>query len=253
MVGTLCKRFLCLFLIIILVGCGTNLAPVTESRWHPFAKFQKTYVIKRKDTLYSIAFRYDTDYRTLARLNRIYPPYALRVGQVIYLRGLAPQQRRASRRVIFYHSRYRAPARARLPVKLAAIYSPANRYARSVSGWIWPVSGRVATRFIPEQGKKGINIACRKDEKVVAAADGIVAYAGSGLAGYGNLIIIKHRYEYLTAYGNNARNLISEGQHVKVGQVIAIAGVIDHKYTGVHFEIRKAGVPVNPLYYLKRG
>jgi lipoprotein NlpD len=159
----LSKRFLCLFLIIILVGCGNNLAPVTELRWHPFAKFQKTYVVKRKDTLYSIAFRYDTDYRTLARLNHIYSPYALRVGEIIYLRGFAPQQRSSYRRMIFYHPRYRAPARVRPPVKPLVIYSPANRYARSASGWIWPVSGRVATMFVPEQGKKGINIACKKD------------------------------------------------------------------------------------------
>ena len=111
----------------------------------------------------------------------------------------------------------------------------------------------MVTGFIPAQGKKGINIACRKEDKVRAASSGVVAYAGSGLAGYGNLIIIKHNNEYLTAYGNNARNLVSEGQRVNSGQIIAVAGMVDHKYWGVHFEIRKAGKPVNPLIYLQKG
>ncbi|WBV71601.1 M23 family metallopeptidase [Legionella pneumophila] len=79
-------------------------------------------------------------------------------------------------------------------------------------------------------GKKGINIACNRGDKVRASANGVVAYAGSGLPGYGNLIIIKHSNEYLTAYGNNARNLVTEGQRVSAGQVIAEAGLIDRSY-----------------------
>ncbi|HHF7366598.1 TPA: peptidoglycan DD-metalloendopeptidase family protein [Legionella bozemanae] len=247
MIATFCKRFLCLFLMITLVGCGNNLAPVTELKWNPYSRYQKVYVVKRGDTLFSIAFRYDTNYRTLARLNHINPPYSLRVGQVINLRGITPRHTQKVRPAIVRH--YSVTPQARPSV----IYSPANRYARSASGWLWPVSGRVTTSFIPEQGKKGINIACKKGERVIAAADGVVAYAGSGLAGYGNLIIIKHNHEYLTAYGNNARIMVSEGHHVKAGQIIAIAGVIDRKYTGVHFEIRKSGVPVNPLNYLQKG
>jgi lipoprotein NlpD len=139
-----------------------------------------------------------------------------------------------------------------VPIKQKVIYSPAKNN-RSSSGWFWPVSGRVSTTFIPDQGKKGINIACKKGERVLASAGGVVAYAGSGLSGYGNLIIIKHNNEYLTAYGNNERNLVKEGQKVKPGQVIATAGVIDRKYWGVHFEIRKKGIPVNPLNYLQKG
>lgn len=246
MIVTLCKRFLCLFLVITLVGCGSNLAPVTELKWNPWR--QKVYIVKRGDTLFSIAFRYDTDFRTLARLNHIYPPYALRVGQVINLQGIVPRHRQTARRPVPMRHYYVAPK-----ARPSVIYSPANRYARSSSGWLWPVSGRVVTSFVPEQGKKGINIACKKGEKVIAAAGGVVAYAGSGLAGYGNLIIIKHNHEYLTAYGNNARIMVSEGQHVNAGQIIAEAGVIDRKYTGVHFEIRRSGVPVNPLNYLQKG
>jgi lipoprotein NlpD len=247
MIFTLCKRFFCLFLIILLVGCGTNLAPVSESRWHYFSINKKAHTVKRGETLYAIAFHYDTDYRTLARLNNIRPPYSLRIGQVINLQGI-PRHSLVSRNMRTYKPYYAAPQ-----TRQAVIYSPARRYARSSSGWLWPVNGRVATSFIPDQGKKGINIACKKGEKVIAAAAGVVAYAGSGLAGYGNLIIIKHNNEYLTAYGNNARMMVSEGQHVRAGQVIAEAGVIDRKYVGVHFEIRKSGVPVNPLNYLQKG
>lgn len=234
--------------MITLVGCGNNLAPVTELRWNPYFRHQKTYSVKRGDTLYSIAFRYDTDFRTLAHLNHINPPYSLRVGQVINLQGIVPRHRQSRQRQTPAKRYYAAPQ-----IRPSIIYSPRNRYARSASGWLWPVSGRVVTSFVPEQGKKGINIACKKGERVIASSEGVVAYAGSGLAGYGNLIIIKHNYAYLTAYGNNARIMVSEGQHVKAGQIIAEAGVIDRKYTGVHFEIRKSGIPVNPLNYLQKG
>lgn len=222
------------------------MAPVTELKWQPYSKYQKTHTVLRGETLYAIAFRYDTDYRTLARLNHVNPPYSLRVGQVLSLQGIT---HRAVPRSTNRFKGYRvSPA-----VRPRAIYSPAQRYAHSASGWLWPVSGRVVTTFIPEQGKKGINIACKKGEQVIAASNGVIAYAGNGLAGYGNLIIIKHSNEYLTAYGNNAKIRVTEGQQVKAGQVIAEAGIIDHQYTGVHFEIRKAGVPVNPLNYLQKG
>lgn len=244
----MCFRLVYSFLLIILAGCGSNLAPVTELKSHSYYRLPKTHRIKPRETLYAIAFRYDTDYRTLARLNHIQPPYFLRIGQVLNLQGIATRHKHTlptARTQSYYGGGPR--------VKQVMVYSPAKRYIRSASGWLWPVSGHVVSSFIPEKGKKGINIACKKDEKVIAAADGVVAYAGSGLTGYGNLIIIKHNHQYLTAYGNNARILVTEGQHVKSGQKIAIAGVIDHKYTGLHFEIRKSGIPVNPLHYLPKG
>lgn len=241
------KRSLCLFLTISLMGCGSNMAPVTELQWQPYSRYPKTHRVQRGETLYAIAFRYDTDYRTLARLNHIRPPYSLRVGQVLSFQGIA---RSASvlRQAPEVKPDYSTPS-----VASKAIYSPPRRPLHSTSGWLWPVNGRVVTTFIPSQGKKGINIACKHGEKVIAAANGVVAYAGSGLSGYGNLIIIKHSNEFLTAYGNNSRIMVSEGHYVKAGQVIAVAGVIDRKYTGVHFEIRKAGIPVNPLNYLQKG
>ena len=241
------KNVFCLIFIIILAGCGerVGLAPVTELKPNAFSRFQNKYVVRRGDTLYAIAFGYDIDFRQLAHLNHLSPPYYLRVGQVLTVQG-------TSRRAPIKPG-YRVPgAYVKPQLKTPLIHSPITP-SRFASGWQWPVKGLVVTQFIPAQGKKGINIASQKGEKVYAASSGVVAYSGSGLAGYGNLIIIKHDNNYLTAYGHNARNLVSEGQKVRAGQVIAVVGIIDRKYWGVHFEIRKMGIPVNPLNYLQKG
>ncbi len=241
------KTIFCLLFLLFFAACdgGGNLAPVTELHQQSFSRTPQTHTVRRGETLYAIAFGYDTDFKTLAQLNHLNPPYQVQIGQVLRLRGSAP--------VVFTSSRqakavYRPPTvyvetKKNSPTIVAHQYNP--------SGWYWPVHGRLISSFIPSQGKKGINIASQKGEAVHAALSGVVAYAGNGLTGYGNLIIIKHNNEYLTAYGNNAKVLVSEGQKVKTGQVIAQVGVLDHKYWGVHFEIRKQGVPVNPLNYLK--
>lgn len=242
------NRFLCFILILFLAGCGARngLAPVSESKYQAFSSTQKKHIVRRGETLYAIAFGYDIDFRKLALLNHLSSPYRLRVGQVLTVRGVS-LPRRALKSQYVSSSTY-----SKQQSKPVVISSP-TRFIGSSSGWQWPVRGHVVTAFIPTQGKKGINIASLKGEKVYAASSGVVAYAGSGLAGYGNLIIIKHNNEYLTAYGNNARTLVSEGDRVKSGQVIAEVGIIDHKYWGVHFEIRKMGIPVNPLNYLQKG
>ena len=87
---TLCRNCFCLFLILILAGCGTRqaLAPVSELKWQPYSRYQKTHTVRRGETLFAIAFRYDTDYRSLARINHLRPPYSLRVGQVLSLQGI---------------------------------------------------------------------------------------------------------------------------------------------------------------------
>jgi lipoprotein NlpD len=246
---------LCLLILIVLLsGCGTrqSLAPVVELKWHPHNPHTTTYRVKRGETLYAIAFRYDLDYRQLAAINHLKSPYALRVGQVLNVRAGARVSPAKSYKAVNFAARPRYPQQN----KTSRYYSRAKTSwsPSSMSGqkWLWPAQGRVAARFVPQQGKKGIDIAGRKGDMIHASSSGVVAYAGSGLAGYGNLIIIKHNDQYLTAYGNNSKNIVKEGQKVKAGQIIAEMGVIDRHYWGVHFEIRKDGRPVNPLDYLRK-
>jgi lipoprotein NlpD len=227
--------------ILLLTACSTrsDLAPVSDlAPWHP-RQTKKIHIVRRGETLYSIAFEADVDYRQLAQLNHIGPSYALRAGQTINLQGLAKKQL----------------PRHNLQSSLKPKLTPRNSSPPQIhayTSWHWPVTGRITTYFLPQQGKKGIDIASKQGAKVYSAGGGTVAYAGNGLAGYGNLIIIKHNHGYLTAYGNNRRNLVVEGQLIKVGQPIAEVGMINHKYWGLHFEIRKAGMPVNPLNYLPK-
>lgn len=238
-------NLLFLLLLIGLTSCTerAGLAPVVELKWQPPQSHPQTHIVKASETLYAVAFRYDQDYRQLAAINHLRAPYALRVGQVIKLRG-------AGRITAQYETRrQRAYIPPRRQTPQSRSYSSPVRYSGN-SGWVWPARGRIATQFIPQEGKKGIDIAGIKGDKIRAASGGTVAYAGNGLSGYGNLIIIKHDNQFLTAYGNNLRNVVKEGQKVKAGQVIAEMGIVDRKFYGVHFEIRKAGKPVNPVSYL---
>lgn len=234
--------------LLCLSGCGQRdgLAPVVELNWRGATHNAKTHVVRRGDTLYAIAFANDQDYRQLASYNQLRYPYTLRVGQVVRLQPgnaqLVPRRTRAAASRASERNYTRAPSRASSLASFAA-----------VGRWYWPAKGRVATTFLPKQGRKGIDIAGARGEKIHAAATGVIAYAGNGLPGYGNLIIIKHNNQFLTAYGNNSRNLVHEGQAVKAGQAIAEIGVVDRRFWGVHFEIRRHGVPVNPLNYLQKG
>lgn len=238
------KRHLLILILSLcfLAGCSQRegLAPVTELKWATIGPNPKKHIVEPGETLYAIAFRHDEDYRDLAKINNLKSPYTLRVGQVIRLQPIkgAPANRKTSKTQV-----------------ASASSSPKKTIQKKdnskSSPWIWPVKGKLIDKFNPSKGKKGINIAGRKNEKIRSAADGIVAYAGNGLVGYGNLIIIKHDNQYLTAYGNNSRNFVREGQHVKKGQVIAKMGLVNRQYWGLHFEIRKAGKPKNPLNYLQ--
>ena len=236
----LSKKVVFLTFLFALTACEREgLAPVAELNWRAVNTHARQHIVRRGDTLYAIAFRYDTDYRNLAVANGLRSPYALQVGQVIRLQPHAVSS--APRRYYVQPTYTRPQPVYRRPIT--------TRYS---ARWLWPAHGRVVANFVPQQGKKGVDIAGSKGEKIYAASNGSVAYAGSGLAGYGNLIIIKHDNQFLTAYGNNSRNLVTEGQYVKAGQVIADMGVVDRRFWGVHFEIRQAGIPVNPLNYLQR-
>ena len=226
------------------------------------------YRVQRGDTLYSIAFRYGWDWKALAAHNAIAPPYLIRVGQVIRF-GSASSSRpvtasapSVSTPVVTTSSRPSTPVQAppaqttsrpSTPVVVTPATTPVEPVQRSATGWAWPASGAIIGRFSSNGSlNKGIDIAGELGQPVLAASGGSVVYAGSGLRGYGELVIIKHSDTYVSAYGHNRRLLVREGQQVKVGQQIAEMGSTGADRVKLHFEIRRQGKPVDPMQYLPR-
>lgn len=196
------------------------------------------YVIKAGDTLYSIAFRHQLDFRELAVWNDIGPDYLIRAGQVL---RLSPPLGRTMAE---------APAIETFPVERAPTqvvpaYEPPAQFS-----WQWPTAGAVVKPFA--DGAKGLDISGALGQPVVAAAPGKVVYSGSALKGYGELIIIKHDDLYLSAYGYNRKRLVNEGAVVAMGQPIAELGLGPEQKPLLHFEIREKGKPTNPLALLPK-
>ncbi|MBS7663435.1 peptidoglycan DD-metalloendopeptidase family protein [Pseudomonas lalucatii] len=221
------------------------------------------YVVRRGDTLYSIAFRFGWDWKALAARNGITAPYLIRVGQVIRFDGQrstppSPVVRAVPAPVVVTPIKPAAPVpSAPPPVRSAPATAvqatPVQPVQRSATGWAWPSQGAVIGRFSSNGSlNKGIDIAGELGQPVLAASDGSVVYAGSGLRGYGELLIIKHSDTYVSAYGHNRRLLVREGQRVKAGQTIAEMGSTGTDRVKLHFEIRRQGKPVDPLQYLPR-
>ena len=206
------------------------------------------HTVSRGDTLYSIAWRHGHDYKNLAAWNRIKPPFTIYPGQVIWLiptrkPGAVPPPAVAKQPP-------RQPARPVAATPKATSPKPAAMAAGRVR-WQWPARGRLleSSTLI---AKKGISISGRAGQKIVAAATGQVVYSGSGLRGYGNLIIIKHDHTYLSAYAHNRELVVKEGETVKAGQQISTMGVDSKGAPVLHFEIRKNGKPIDPLGQLPR-
>lgn len=203
------------------------------------------HVVVRGDTLYSIAFRYGLDYRELARWNGIPDPYVIIPGRRIRLS--APPATAAARTATVQRP---APR----PQAAAPAASPRTQSAPSGNGrieWRWPASGALLRSDSPT-ARNGIGISGRQGQPVTAAAPGVVVYSGSGLLGYGRLVIIKHDDTYLSAYAHNERLMVQEGDRVTHAQQIATMGLGNAGRPVLHFEIRKDGKPVNPLDYLPK-
>jgi lipoprotein NlpD len=218
-----------------------------------------TYSVRRGDTLYSIAWQHGLGVDQLAGMNAIRKPYTIYTGQRLRVRpGSKPVPATAPPRP---KPAAQQPARSAPkpdasapPAPRPAAAKPAPKLPSVVKHWVWPTKGRVINGYRPNApGKKGIDISGKKGQPVKAAAAGKVVYSGSGLVGYGRLIIVKHNETLLSAYGHNSKLLVSEGDYVKAGQVIANMGSSGTDRTQLYFEIRKNGKPVNPLRYLPRG
>ena len=246
--------------LVCLNGCGTaGVAPVdardtgppsgsAAARSRPAAPQKGTHIVASGDTLYSIAFRYGRDYRDLARWNSIEEPYVIVPGGVIRL--AAPPAKPPPGPAAGKRPATAPPAAvpAQGPPTPAATEIPA---VRGPLRWRWPVAGRVLRSSSPTS-RKGVDIAGQKGQSIVAAASGVVVYSGSGLLGYGRLIIIKHSETYLSAYAYNEQLLVKEGDRVADAQAIATMGLGNDGRPVLHFQIRKDGKPVNPLDYLPK-
>lgn len=214
----------------------------TPPRDYDRAPAEGHYVVKPGDTLYSIAFRHQLDFRDAAVWNDVGPDYLIRPGQVLRLTPPAIAQDTAGAiqtRPLAPRETDSAPTRA--PVRAS---EPVSQMP-PVAGWQWPTTGRVARSF-GDGSTKGMDITGALGQPVLAAASGKVVYSGSALKGYGELIIIKHDDLYLSAYGYNRRRLVNEGAMVVAGQPIAELGLGPEQKPILHFEVREKGKPVNP-------
>jgi lipoprotein NlpD len=299
--------------IALLAGCTTTQkAPVVERSASPApaaarpaapaAARPETYIVKRGDTLYSIALDNGLDYKELAEWNGISDPHAIQSGQQLRLRPpetvvqvqpatgggqvearpLGAEAAAAARpldapalqgqgRLVTGPKATKLPwsednvallsrgeagialAPAIPPTKPEAKPAPAAPQAPDDGGdkvdWAWPAAGRVLAGF-SESSNKGVDIAGKIGDPVFASASGRVVYSGQGLRGYGKLIIIKHNNTYLSAYAHNNSLLVKEGQNVVRGQKIAEIGNSDATQPKLHFEIRRAGKPIDPAKLL---
>lgn len=215
------------------------------------------YRVKRGDTLAGIALEHGLDWRDMAQWNQISDPNLIDVGQLLRIRDpkLRPPSKKPASGPQLAQSQANQPAMAPSTASKPGdmgVNSAAPTSAQTgptLTGWRWPSNGQVVSQF-SEGGRKGIAIAGAPGEAIHAAEAGKVVYAGNGLRGYGNLVIVKHDGDLLSAYAHNRSILVKEGQLVKRGQQIAELGMTDAEKPMLHFEIRKAGKPVDPLAYL---
>lgn len=283
--------FLFLGTCVVLSACSYNggRAPaytLSTSNKSPSYKNQKStiseafYIVQPGDTLFSIAWRAGIDFKKLARLNKIDEPYTIFPRQKLQLRQITvrsqesnkshdrvTQKRKDSKtrktkplaqgnqgEYVRTKGKQKTVLKEKKPVSKKAVAGKKDRaVSNKISSWYWPADGKIIGWFSSkENGNKGLDISGRVGEKIVAAASGKVVYAGNALRGYGNLIIIKHNDDYLSAYAHSRKILVSEKQYVKAGQVIAEMGSTDSTVVKLHFEVRYRGKSVNPLRYLPK-
>ncbi len=221
--------FALLFITSIIMSCADDnpIAPVVNA-WHQAKASSSLYHVQKGDTIYSIAWAFGLDYRALAAANDLQPPYVLSPGEDL---KMVPTPHQSSSKVTIHETQLVPP---------------------SQSIWYWPAKGRLVERFTARMtGSQGIGISGKIGQSIHATSAGEVVYSGDGVRGYGNLIIVKHNSNYLSAYAFNQQNLVQVGDFVKANQVIARMGKNDAGRTLLYFEIRYKGKPVDPLLFLR--
>ncbi|MWP46112.1 peptidoglycan DD-metalloendopeptidase family protein [Gilliamella sp. Pas-s27] len=225
-----------------------------------------TYTVKRGDTLFYIAWVTGNDYRSLAAKNNIKEPFAVNVGQVLDVSGgtvvvtekTTTSDTTASKTTttsVTTTNPNQQPTTIETTETVtepldSANSAPSASSSMSRIAWQWPAKGKIIEKF--SNVSKGIDISGSLGSKVMAAANGRVVYSGNALPGYGNLIIIKHNDDYLTAYAHNQSILVKEQQAVRAGEQIATMGATGSSSVRLHFEIRYKAKSVDPLKYLPK-
>lgn len=261
-----------LILILPVAGCGGTSVVVRETPRDRPAQSRKpsppkpgaTTVVRKGETLYRIATRHGISPLDLAMWNRIAPPYTIYPGQRLRLTPPAPRRDppMVARPTPPPAANPRPPATTRPSPPIARppsatpsnpATSPPTAPVAAAFAWRWPAEGNLIGRFAAgDPTRQGIDIAGAAGSPVRAAADGVVVYSGSGLVGYGELIIVKHDEQWLSAYGHNRARLVNEGQRVRAGEQIAEMGRSGTARDMLHFEIRYNGRPQDPLSYLPK-
>ena len=263
--------FMCLFISLLNSSCSsTNLAPVTDRHDGQEKKSKATvkktaakspsagvktashHKVLSGDTLYSISWNFNLDYKEVATWNNIKAPYVIYPGQSIRL--TAPSKKKAVvKKTIPGNTKPAEKTPVKKQAEAAKKVSKKDKsvkYARNIN-WQWPTKGKLIKSNSPIS-KKGLDIAGKKGQFIKASGAGVVVYSGSGLLGYGRLIIIKHNETYLSAYAHNNVLMVKEGDSVSAGQKIAKMGQDSNGQALLHFEIRKNGSPVEPAKYLPK-
>jgi lipoprotein NlpD len=250
-----CRLIIFVFLVIGLVACA---ATRQSGVYH---------TVKKGQTLYTISRIYEVDEHYLARINGIPDPTQLQVGERVYIPGAkyvksvpvtvrpTPTKKWVKPKPTVVASKPK-PKQTKKPtvVKKKTVSKPKKTYSKtpvaSKGRFIWPVKGQILKKF-GSGTSKGLEISANKGTSVASAAAGKVIYSGSGITGYGNLVIVRHDDSFFTVYGYNQKNLVSAGAFVSKGEKIALSGKPPSggKYR-VYFEIRYGKKPVNPLAYL---
>ena len=222
------RTFIAIVLLSAMAACSS------QPKWYDNPQ---THIVRSGETLFSIAFRYGKKPEDVARWNRLGDGSLIYPGQVLRLSPPSGSTARTASRT----TSTPRPAPKPLPT---IPDQPSPR-------WAWPTNGRINVEFGAKPGPgTGVLIDGKAGQAILAAAPGRVVYAGSGLIGYGRLIILKHNDTYLSAYGYTASLLVKEGQEVKKGQRIATMGEGPERRARLHFEIRRNGEPVDPRPYL---
>jgi len=225
--------------LVLVCACLMMGACSSALRWTP-----ETHVVQSGETIYSIAFEFGIDQRDLLGWNDLDTNGLIFTGQ--RLRLTPPDDYTVARSGS-------STTRRQTSTASSGRTAPSTPSSAMPVNWRWPTDGSVIAGFgASAKTESGVHIAGKRGQKIHATAGGQVVYAGSGLPGYGQLLIIKHTSDYLSAYGHNDKLLVGEGDRVSGGQEIAKMGIGPGQRPLLHFEIRRAGQPVNPLRYLPK-